>query len=298
MLGWRLFLSAMMVPAFVVGFYFDARLGTPAPILLLVAVLLAGRAAWELADLLTVRSIHVNSLVVMGSSVLIVAANWVGRLTPTVEVPASELQAIGPAMLVFSGSVLFIFLLAAMRFHQPGSSMESLGAELLVVCYVGVLLSLTAQLRWVGGADVGYLALGSLIIATKAGDIGAYSLGRLFGKRKLIPRLSPGKTWAGAYGAVLGAGAASWAWFTWGTPLLVSDGKPCSAPWSILFGVIIGIVGLVGDLCESLIKRDVGRKDSAELLPGFGGVLDILDSILFAGPVAYFLWLVLPLNLQ
>ncbi|MEQ9065714.1 MAG: phosphatidate cytidylyltransferase, partial [Gimesia chilikensis] len=71
-----------------------------------------------------------------------------------------------------------------------------------------------------------------------------------------------------------------------------------SAPawyWSILFGAIIGVVGLVGDLCESLIKRDVGKKDSAELLPGFGGLLDLLDSPLYAGPVAFLLWKLLPL---
>lgn len=296
MLGWRLFLSAVMVPAFIGGFYFDARMGPAAPVLFVVALLLAGRAAWELADLLSVRSIRVDSRAVIGCSVLVVAANWIARFPLASGGAANSLHALGPVLLVFAGAILVIFLLGAFRFREPGGSVEALGAELLVVCYVGVLLSLTAQLRWVGGAGAGYLALGSLIIATKAGDIGAYTLGRLFGKRKLIPRLSPGKTWAGAYGAVLGAGAASWAWFSWGTPLLIPGGTPCAAYWAILFGVIIGVVGLVGDLSESLIKRDVGRKDSAELLPGFGGVLDILDSILFAGPVAYGLWLVLPLG--
>ena len=62
-----------------------------------------------------------------------------------------------------------------------------------------------------------------------------------------------------------------------------------------MFGLVIGVVGLGGDLCESLIKRDMGHKDSAELMPGFGGLLDLLDSILFAGPAAYVLWLILPL---
>ena len=62
-----------------------------------------------------------------------------------------------------------------------------------------------------------------------------------------------------------------------------------------MFGAVIGIVGLVGDLCESLIKRDVGKKDAAALLPEFGGILDLLDSVLFAGPVAYLMWLYLPL---
>ena len=75
-----------------------------------------------------------------------------------------------------------------------------------------------------------------------------------------------------------------------------SDWTPPAAHWAILYGVAVGIVGLTGDLCESLIKRDVERKDSAALLPGFGGLLDLLDSVLYAGPVAYVLWLVLPLR--
>jgi phosphatidate cytidylyltransferase len=63
----------------------------------------------------------------------------------------------------------------------------------------------------------------------------------------------------------------------------------------VLYGIIMGLVGLIGDLCESLIKRDVGQKDSAPLFPGFGGLLDLLDSVIYAGPVAYLLWLTLPL---
>jgi phosphatidate cytidylyltransferase len=153
----------------------------------------------------------------------------------------------------------------------------------------------TAQLRWVAGTQAGYLALGSLVIAAKSGDIGAYTLGRLFGRRKMVPRLSPGKTWMGGLGALLGAAAGSWAWLTWGTPLFNSAWQAPAWYWSVLYGAIIGVVGLIGDLCESLIKRDVGQKDSAALLPGFGGLLDLLDSVLYAGPVAYVLWLVLPL---
>ena len=63
----------------------------------------------------------------------------------------------------------------------------------------------------------------------------------------------------------------------------------------MFYGVVLGVVGLVGDLCESLIKRDMGQKDAAALMPGFGGLLDLLDSILYTGPVAYVLWVVLPL---
>ena len=105
-------------------------------------------------------------------------------------------------MLVFSLSFLVLFFSEAMRYQHPGKSMESLGAELLILCYVGILFSFTVQLRWVAWTEAGYLALGSLVVAAKGGDIGAYFLGKFWGRRKLIERLSPGKTRMGARGAL------------------------------------------------------------------------------------------------
>jgi phosphatidate cytidylyltransferase len=134
-----------------------------------------------------------------------------------------------------------------------------------------------------------------MVIATKFGDIGAYTLGRLFGKRKMAPRLSPGKTWMGGLGALLFSALAGWAWLQFATPLFNADWQPPAWYLSLFYGAVLGVAGLLGDLCESLIKRDVGNKDSARLMPGFGGLLDLLDSILFAGPVAYLLWITLPL---
>ncbi|MCA9055200.1 MAG: CDP-archaeol synthase, partial [Planctomycetaceae bacterium] len=126
-------------------------------------------------------------------------------------------------------------------------------------------------------------------------DVFAYTVGRLFGKRKMSPLLSPGKTWAGFVGAMLGAALGSWLWLTFATPRFGDGWTPPPAWATVVYGLVIGLVALVGDLCESLIKRDVGKKDSAPLLPGFGGILDLLDSVLYAGPVAVILWRVLPL---
>ena len=177
--------------------------------------------------------------------------------------------------------------------------METLGVELLIVSYIGVLLGVASQLRGVAGSDAGYLVIGSLLIVTKGGDIGAYFFGRLFGKRKLVPLLSPGKTWAGAVGALIGSAATAIAWLHYATPLFTPVGSErwASPDWlsAAVYGLILGVTGLVGDLCESLIKRDVGKKDSARLLPGFGGLLDLMDSVLYASPVAYVLWKALPL---
>jgi phosphatidate cytidylyltransferase len=291
MLGWRLIVSAILVPSFFVLCYADARLGERAPILLVLCVLLAVRASWEFLELLKTRSFKTGFPLVAGCTVAVVAASWTSALVPTSDVSSMEM-----ILLTWVGSVLVLFINAAFRYETPGHHMESLAAEVLCVSYVGALLALTTQLRWLAGSDAGYLLIGSAIVAAKCGDIGAYTMGRLFGRRKMIPRLSPGKTWAGAYGAVLGAVLGTCAWLTFATSLFNADWQPPALWAMVVFGVVIGIVGLVGDLCESLIKRDVEKKDSAALMPGFGGLLDLLDSILFAGPVAYVLWRLLPLT--
>ena len=294
MLAWRLVISALLIPALVAVFVLDHRAGASAPYLLILTLLLAARGAWEMALLLKTRIAVPDQVLTIGCTMAVVAAAWLGPRGHADDAFAAT-AALGPVALVFALSILLLFLVRAAGYVGPGSTSETLGAEVLTVAYIGVLLAVTAQLRWVAGAEAGYLALGSLVIATKCGDIGAYTLGRLFGKRKMVPRLSPGKTWAGGLGALLGAGLAAWAWLHFATPRIVSGARPPEWYWSVLYGVVLGAVGLVGDLCESLIKRDVGQKDSAPLLPGFGGLLDLIDSVIYAGPIAYILWLVLPL---
>ncbi len=291
MLGWRLFISAILIPALCGIFYLDARLGESAPILLMLCLLLAVRAAWELTDLLRARSLEPS----FAATALCCAGVVLAGFSGTWVVAGGHVDALAAVSTAYSLVVLLLFLKGAVTFREPGRSMATLGAELLVVSYIGVLLAVTAQLRWVAGADAGYLVLGSLIAAAKMGDIGAYTSGRLFGRRKMAPKLSPGKTWAGAVGALCGGALGGWLWLTFATPLFDSNWIPPAWYWSVGYGVTIGLVGLLGDLCESLIKRDAERKDSAPLMPGFGGLLDLLDSILYAGPVAYVLWKTLPL---
>ena len=297
MLGWRLLVSATLIPLLFGLFYLDQRAGRSAPWLLGLCWLLILRGTWEITQLLTVRNLKPGYPLVCLLSLLICNAAWLPWLVPSLQTGANDPQTLSLALLsvTYAISVLLLFLKNAIRFQEPGQTMEILGAELLGVSYVGFLLAMLAELRWVAGPQTGYLALGALIISAKLGDVGGYTFGRLWGKKKLVPRLSPGKTWMGGFGAIFGASLGAWLWLQF-TPSLFNDSW--SAPawyWSILFGAIIGVVGLVGDLCESLIKRDVGKKDSAELLPGFGGLLDLLDSPLYAGPVAFLLWKLLPL---
>lgn len=299
MLIWRLFVSAILIPFFFGCFYLDAKLGASAPILLALVSFLAICGAGEMVDLLWTRSFTPNRLIVSACCTLVAAAAWWGRFGHMpIKIPSDD-NTLAQVMLAYAMTILVLFLLATYRYREPGASMETLGAELLIVSYVGVLLGVVAQLRWVAGSDAGYLVIGSLVIVTKGGDVGAYFSGRFFGRRKLVPLLSPGKTWAGAVGALVGSAGSAVLWLHYATPMFTPKGDPAWIPpvWyaSAFYGLVLGVTGLVGDLCESLIKRDVGKKDSSSLLPGFGGLLDLMDSVLYASPVAYVLWKALPL---
>ncbi|QDT55235.1 Phosphatidate cytidylyltransferase [Caulifigura coniformis] len=293
MLGWRLAISAILIPALVGILWLDHRAGATAPWLLALSLLLGVRSTWEMTDLLTTRAMRPSFLVSVFGVLSVLTAAWGSRWQGgALSNDLAVLLAIGMTTLL---AFYVCFVKGAIRFREPGTTMESLGAELFTVAYCGVLLAITAQMRWLDGGRWGYAALGSLIVAAKCGDIGGYTLGRLFGKRKMAPWLSPGKTWAGFVGAILGAALGSWLWVTFAIPRMVPGAAAANVANVLAFGVTLGFVGLVGDLCESLIKRDVGRKDAAALFPGFGGLLDLLDSVLFAGPIAWIWWSVAPL---
>jgi phosphatidate cytidylyltransferase len=295
-LRWRLILGPFLAAGLACLMAVDAYTGRSAWGLLVLATLISIRATWELSSLFRVRSFEIQTWLVQLGSLSVLSANWLERIANhSTDLFVRQSGALGPCMLAFALVFLVLLWSEAVRFQRPGNSMESLGAEIFIVAYVGILLSMTVQLRWVAGADMGLVALGSLVVTAKCGDIGAYFLGKFFGRRKLIERLSPGKTWMGACGAILGAMVGALIWFAGIAPFMNAKAQSVNWLWASVFGIAIGIVGLLGDLCESLIKRDTGKKDSAALLPEFGGLLDLIDSVIYAAPVAYLLWIVLPL---
>jgi phosphatidate cytidylyltransferase len=300
MLAWRLALSAVLIPSFIALFWIDATYcGPRAYVFCGLCILLAVRCVWELVELLRARNLPARFFRTAMYCVLLIGVtcslHWLPETTEPQSQAAAAFISFGAVGYVYVLCVLAILLNGCLEYRAPGRSIEQLGCELLIVSYVGLLTAVTAQLRWMHGGEAGYLALGSLLVAVKMGDTGAYTLGRLFGKRKMVPLLSPGKTWMGGLGALLFGGLGAWAWLHFATPLFNPEWNPPEAHWAILYGVVLSIVGLVGDLAESLMKRDVGRKDASALLPGIGGLLDLLDSVLYAGPVALTLWIVLPL---
>ena len=154
------------------------------------------------------------------------------------------------------------------------------------ILYIGWLLSYMVALRLEPGTtaspDAGRNFVFLALFTTFGSDTAAYFIGRALGKHKLAPQISPGKTWEGAIAGLFGAVIISLL-FTLNTPLQL----PLSYGQAILLGVLISIFGQLGDLAESLLKRNSGVKDSGSLMPGHGGLLDRMDSVVFAGVVVY-----------
>lgn len=186
--------------------------------------------------------------------------------------------------------VLAGFLVAFIRemwlFQGPNRIVIRLGLTAFILIYLGVLPSFMAQLRWPPG-ERSTVTLALAVFVPKGNDIGAYFTGkfltgRLLGRTPMAPVLSPKKTWQGAVGGMLASIAVAVGIYA------VFPVIPHGWVGAVLFGITVGIAGVVGDLAESLIKRDLQTKDASKSVPGFGGVLDVVDSLLFAAPVAYF----------
>lgn len=296
MLGWRLTISAILIPSLLLLFWWDASLGQNAPALLVFCLAISVRAAWEMSTLLRTRQFQPTFELAAFCNVLIVFSAW-GHVWINTSLPSATTQllvSLGLVGLACFSSLLLLMIWQCIRYRKPGQSMESLGADLLTVCYSGGLLAVLAQFRWFPSPELGYFAIASVIVPAKAGDIMAYTMGRLFGKKKMVPTLSPGKTWMGGFGALLGSCLGAWLWFRFGLLLFDAGSTTVNLTSVLLLGMTLGVVGLIGDLAESLIKRDCEKKDSANLMPGFGGLLDLLDSPLFCGPVALIWWLSWP----
>jgi phosphatidate cytidylyltransferase len=191
-----------------------------------------------------------------------------------------------------AGGVVMIAVLGLAVWGRTSEErpLESVAITLFGAFYCGGTLAFGYSLRhhpWVVGAPAGTVLLLYPLTVTWAADIGAYFIGRRFGGRKLMPSVSPGKTVAGGIG---GLAAAVMVGLLYNLLVLRPNAQVALAPWTAAaFAVLVGIAAQVGDLAESLIKREAGVKDSSHLLPGHGGILDRLDSIYFVLPVSYLL---------
>jgi phosphatidate cytidylyltransferase len=266
------------------------RLASAAVLLPLVTVLVLKGPAWSIGLLLAffafLAGFELASMSCGGRplwakiAVSLLSAFTSAAVSAAFAAPAAPLV----ALLAIAPSSLLLFLFSA---KEPSSSSSHAAFAALAATYCGALLGSISllfpvtSLSWPiadppSGAGRIWILL--LLLGVVASDTFAYVLGRLFGKRKLAPGISPGKTWAGAFGGVLG------------TILAVAAFKIVVLPelgwWEIVaLGVPLSIFGQLGDLAESLVKRGFAVKDSGSLIPGHGGVLDRLDALMFGAPV-------------
>ncbi len=162
---------------------------------------------------------------------------------------------------------------------------QAIGATLFGVMYVAFMLNfLTKLLMAWGGMDGRWLVL-YLIVIVKSSDIGAYFAGCHLGRHKLIPRISPAKTWEGCAGGLFAGVVASLIFYVLRKGNLDVVAVPLAD--AICLGLLLAVFGIIGDLAESLLKRAAGVKDSGTLFRGMGGILDVLDSLLFSAPALY-----------
>ncbi|MCP3906148.1 MAG: phosphatidate cytidylyltransferase [Planctomycetes bacterium] len=262
------------------GFWKDLFLGHEHPpsgiVLFVVGLFVAAAAAVELTTIVRANGILTRTWLTVLAALVGLILSYGIRL---------DAEAIKVVAIVSTGLVLvFVASLLTFSRHQNVEGvLAAAGAVVFALVYLGLMFGFLLALRREHSA---WLIVG-VILLTKSSDTGAYFTGRAIGRRKLIPWLSPGKTWEGLAGGVAFAALVG---------LLLSFAtrylQPADhVPWwlGLACGVVFALVGQFGDLTMSLLKRGAGVKDSSTILPGLGGVLDVLDSPLMVAPVAFWM---------
>jgi len=188
----------------------------------------------------------------------------------------------------FETSFLILFVLGLcvrqLMAKDNSTGLTAIAVTLLGLMYVPWLLNFIQKINFFPGlgGDGKYFVF-YFILLTKFSDMGAYVVGSLIGKHKMIPRISPAKTWEGFAGALVVSTGASLAFVHF-----FGNHMPGMNPMhAVILGLILSSTAVVGDLIESLFKREAGLKDSGKMFPGIGGILDLLDSLLFNAPIMY-----------
>lgn len=239
-----------------------------ATIFTLLLALLAIPAQLELSNLIKQTGAHVFEVITIPASILLATGFFWAQYTDTHGFFTLYILWV-PAF-----SFLALFAAQALKFGTEGT-IRNISGSFFTILYLGFLSMFVLGLRLQHGPWVLLL----FIFTVKASDIGAYTIGRCFGKHKLCPTISPGKTWEGLAGAML-FGALVSLGFSHFCDIMSFLQAAC-------FGLVFGVLGQLGDLVESMIKRDAASKDSSTNIPGFGGVLDVIDSPLATAPAAF-----------
>ncbi|HMO14234.1 MAG TPA: phosphatidate cytidylyltransferase [Pirellulaceae bacterium] len=255
------------------------------PITAIIAMMATAEVLWLQEDF----QAKPNSLLVYASTLTVIVSAFLPMLW--MEAPAGQgierLHWLLYGMVISIGMILFVEM---SNYRKPGSNVIRIALALMVVCYIGLLLSFLGPLRLYHNNHWGIVAVLSMIVPVKASDTAAYTIGKIFGKHKFTPVLSPGKTYEGVVGGFLGGFAGTLIVFKFLLPLITGATSEVSLGVLLAFSAMVTSLGIAGDLIASVLKRDGGRKNSSRWLPGLGGVLDIIDSPLAVTPAVYMFW--------
>ena len=269
----RVLFAVAAIPVVAAAVWFGSA---PLAILLSVA---AALAAWEYGNLAVAAGQRPMTVWLVGGSAVLPLAAHALRLGFWV-----------PPLPLVALLVPLLLTVAMWTRGVTGKPLEATAITLFGIWYTGGMLTFAYTLRYhrfAIGPLGGTLLLMLPLVITWINDAGAFFFGKRFGRAKLMPSVSPGKTIAGAVGAVLTCLVGTWAYFRF---LLVPYATlGLSVAGLVIFAVAMSAAAQVGDLAESLLKRQAGVKDSSALIPGHGGVLDRVDSLLFTIPLAYVL---------
>ena len=247
-------------------------------------LLFAGVGTWEFYGLLNAGDVKTSTKWGIGSGLVFVAATWFNALGKHASYDGFSLtdNALWCILLVVIASTFFRIL----AYPNLRKGLDSCMGTILGIVYVPLLWSFVVRLFLNGDpAKPGWAAL-YLILCMKMADSGGYFFGMRFGKHKLAPVISPKKSWEGLFGGIVFCVVVNLAWW------VVSGGRinssiAFSPGHALALGLLFPLVGTAGDLVESMFKRAVDVKDSNTMVYGLGGILDMIDSILFAAPMLY-----------
>jgi phosphatidate cytidylyltransferase len=294
-LKWRLASAAVIVTTLVLLIVLDYRLGggdggrRPGMVLAVVAFAVAILSSYELFQLHAHEFTQPFRFVYSFIAGIGVALNCLPIIVPQWTGSICMLGWTVMAWTLVVGAAVAVEIIC---YDEDGQGSRRLSWAAL--CYSLILLlfgNLIAHRLLFGDNRMGVISLVTLITTVKMSDAAAYFAGTRWGKHKLAPRLSPGKTWEGLAGSFVGSLVGAVIVIYCVKPLVFKGEPNISLVWVISYSIVLTLAGVLGDLAESLLKRDAHIKDSSSLVPGLGGVLDILDSLIFAAPVSYFLWL-------
>jgi phosphatidate cytidylyltransferase len=277
MLKYRLVFGTLMTALFAALVIFDGWLDgsltasaadkpVQGTLLCILIALLVIPAQMELSKLAAAKNLKIFTPLAIIASILF-ATTWYWP----------QLVRIEPRLYLCFTSAFTLMTLLLYQYIRCGTSevLANCGASFFSIIYLGLLGAFALAVR----IDFGPWALLMFVFVVKSADIGAYSIGSIFGKHKFSPKISPGKSWEGMAGAVVTAVIVA---------ILFAISCDIMVWWlAAIFGFCFAFLGQMGDLAESLMKRDAKQKDSANRVPGFGGILDILDSLLLTAPFAY-----------